>query len=51
LNLQTLLKKMFGVIEAHREYFQPLTTINYEMMTAELNNQMHFEIKLPESKY
>jgi hypothetical protein len=25
--------------------------INYEIIAAELNNQLHFEIKLPESKY
>ncbi len=30
-------KKLYGVIQAHREVFQPLASINYEAIAAELN--------------
>lgn len=34
--LKNYLKKMLGVILTHREVFQPLSSINYDAMAAEL---------------
>lgn len=36
VTLQTLLRKMQGVIEAHKDAFAPLPTINYEAIAADL---------------
>jgi len=42
---------MQGVIEAHREAFQPLISINYEAIAAELKPFVTADVKLPESKF